>query len=126
MKVSVVGSGFVGATAAYALVPQGVGREVVLVDKNLERAKAEADDIRHAVPFAYPLEVHAGTYEEMAGSRAVVLRRQLLDGRIILCNLSAPIREMFAVCRLVPTESNRVAPFEVAVTRDDALAQLAQ
>ena len=34
---------------------------------------AEADDIRHAVPFAYPLEVRAGTYEEMAGSRAVVL-----------------------------------------------------
>jgi L-lactate dehydrogenase len=73
MKVSVVGSGFVGATAAYALVLQGVGREVVLVDKNLERAKAEADDIRHAVPFAYPLEVRAGTYKEMAGSRAVVL-----------------------------------------------------
>jgi len=73
MKVGVVGTGFVGATAAYALVLQGVGREVVLVDKNLDRAKAEADDIRHAVPFAFPLEVRAGGYEELAGSRVVVL-----------------------------------------------------
>src|SRR4051812_1148576 len=73
MKIGVVGTGYVGATAAYALVLQGVGREVVLVDKNIERAKAEADDIRHAVPFAYPLEVRAGSYEDMAGSRVIVL-----------------------------------------------------
>ena len=73
MKVGIVGSGFVGATAAYALVMQGVGREIVLVDKNMDRAKAEADDIRHAVPFAHPLEVHAGTYEDLAESRVVVV-----------------------------------------------------
>src|SRR6185436_5251118 len=73
MKVGVVGSGFVGATAAYALVMKGVGREVVLVDKNAPRAVAEADDIRHAVPFAHPLEVHSGDYEDLAGSRVVVL-----------------------------------------------------
>jgi L-lactate dehydrogenase len=73
MKVGVVGSGFVGATAAYALVMQGVGREIVLVDKNTNRAIAEADDIRHAVPFANPLEIHAGPYEDLAGCRVVVL-----------------------------------------------------
>jgi len=73
MKVGIVGSGYVGATAAYALVLQGVGREVVLVDKNLDRARAEADDIRHAVPFAHPLEVCAGDYQDLAGSRVVVL-----------------------------------------------------
>src|SRR5438045_6875272 len=73
MKVGVVGSGLVGATAAYALVMRGVGRELVLVDKNAARAAAEADDIRHAVPFAHPLEVRAGSYEDLAGCRAVVL-----------------------------------------------------
>jgi L-lactate dehydrogenase len=73
MKVGVVGSGFVGATAAYALVLRGVGREVVLVDKNAARAEAEADDIRHAVPFAHPLEVRAGGYDALAGCRVVVL-----------------------------------------------------
>jgi L-lactate dehydrogenase len=73
MKVGIVGSGFVGATAGYALVMQGVGREIVLVDKNAARAAAEADDIRHAVPFAHPLNIHAGDYEDLAGCRVVLL-----------------------------------------------------
>src|SRR5580765_4027114 len=73
MKVGIVGSGFVGATAAYALVMRGVGREIVLVDKNAARAAADADDIRHAVPFAHPLEVRAGHYSDLAGCRVVLL-----------------------------------------------------
>jgi len=73
MKVGIVGSGFVGSTAAYALVMQGVGREIVLVDKDANRAEAEADDIRHAVPFAHPLDVRAGIYEDLADCRVVLL-----------------------------------------------------
>src|SRR5687768_4546199 len=73
MKVGVVGSGLVGATAAYALVMRGVGREIVLVDKNEARAVAEADDLRHAVPFAHALEVRAGNYADLTGCRAVLL-----------------------------------------------------
>src|SRR5262245_49519646 len=73
MKVGVVGSGLVGSTAAYALVMRGVGREIVLVDKNEVRAAAEADDIRHAVPFAHALEVRAGNCADLAGCRAVVV-----------------------------------------------------
>ncbi len=73
MKVGIVGSGFVGATAGYALVMSGVGRELVLVDKNTARAEAEAADIRHAVPFAHPLDVRAGSYEDLRGCCAVVI-----------------------------------------------------
>jgi L-lactate dehydrogenase len=73
MKIGVVGAGFVGATAAYALVQQGIGREIVLVDKNGERARAEANDLLHAAPFSHPLQVRAGDYAELAGARAVVL-----------------------------------------------------
>jgi L-lactate dehydrogenase len=73
MKVGIVGSGFVGATAAYAMVMQGVGRKIVLVDRNAARAAAEADDIRHAAPFAHALEVEAGAYADLAGSRVVIL-----------------------------------------------------
>ena len=73
MKVGIVGSGFVGATAGYALVMSGVGRELVLVDRDRARAEAEADDLRHAVPFAHPLQVRAGGYQDLAGCRAVLL-----------------------------------------------------
>jgi hypothetical protein len=71
VKVGRVGSGFVGATAGYALVRSGVGREVVLAGKSHARAEAEADDIRHAVPFAHLLDIRAGGYEDLEGCRAV-------------------------------------------------------
>src|SRR5262245_8097683 len=72
MKVGIVGTGLVGSTAGYALVMKGVGRELVLVDKHAARAQAEADDLRHAVPFAYPLEVRAGDFKDLAGCRVVL------------------------------------------------------
>jgi len=72
-KVGIVGSGFVGSTAAYAMVMSDVGRELVLVDLNQKRAEAEANDIRHAVPFAHPVDVHAGAYADLAGCKAVVI-----------------------------------------------------
>jgi L-lactate dehydrogenase len=73
MKIGIVGSGFVGATAAYALIMRGIGREIVLVDVNPARAQAEADDLFHAVPFAHALDVRAGDYADLAGCRVVIL-----------------------------------------------------
>ncbi|MBL8055908.1 MAG: L-lactate dehydrogenase [Anaerolineales bacterium] len=73
MKIGIVGSGFVGATAAYALLMRGIGREIVLVDVNAARAQAEADDLFHAVPFAHALDVRAGEYVDLAGCRVVIL-----------------------------------------------------
>lgn len=73
MKIGVVGSGLVGSTAAYAMVMRGVGREIVLVDLNRERAQAEADDILHAVPFAHSIEVTAGDYADLAGAQVVLI-----------------------------------------------------
>lgn len=63
----------VGATAAYAMVMRGVGREIVLVDRDPKLAEAQAQDITHATPFAYPLPVRAGDYQALAGASIVVL-----------------------------------------------------
>ena len=63
----------VGSASAYALVMSGVGREIVLVDFNRQRAEAEANDIHHAVPFAHPLTVRAGEYADLDGARVVVI-----------------------------------------------------
>lgn len=95
MKVGIVGSGQVGATAAYAMVMSGVGREIVMVDVSRERAQAQADDISHAVPFANPLDIHAGDYADLAGSRAVVIAagvgRQPGETRVQLLQRNAAI-----------------------------------
>ena len=73
MKIGIVGAGFVGATAAYAMVTSGVGRELVLVDLNRKRAEAEAADILHAVPFAHTLNVRAGDYPDLRGAHVVIM-----------------------------------------------------
>jgi len=52
---------------------QGIGRRIVLVDLNKARAQAEADDIFHAVPFAHPMQVEAGDYSDLVGSRVVII-----------------------------------------------------
>ena len=73
MKVGIIGAGAVGAATAFAMVMRGVAREIVLVDLNLERAQAEADDILHAVPFAHPVRVSAVNYTDLSGSRVVII-----------------------------------------------------
>ena len=52
---------------------RGVGRKIVLVDKNAARAEAEANDLLHAVPFAHPFNIRAGDYVDLAGSQAVII-----------------------------------------------------
>lgn len=73
MRIGIVGTGMVGATAAYAFVMSGVGREVVLVDLNPKRSLAEAQDITHAVPFANPLRIFSGEYQDLAGCKVVIV-----------------------------------------------------
>ena len=73
MKIGIVGTGYVGSTAAFALVMQGVGREIVLVDLDQNRAQAEADDIKHAVPFAEPLKIVSGDYSALKGCSVVIV-----------------------------------------------------
>lgn len=73
MKVGIVGCGFVGSTAAYAMVMAGIGREIVLIDRDQKRSLTEADDISHAVPFAKPLKVTSGSYADLKGSSAVII-----------------------------------------------------
>ncbi|AEB11000.1 L-lactate dehydrogenase [Marinithermus hydrothermalis] len=73
MKVGIVGSGQVGATAAYALALTGVASEIVLVDRDPARARAHAEDILHATPFAHPVRVQAGEYTALEHARIVIL-----------------------------------------------------
>lgn len=73
MKVGIVGSGFVGSTAAYAIALTGGASEVVLVDLDENLARAHAEDILHATPFAQPVRVSAGGYPALRGASVVVL-----------------------------------------------------
>ena len=55
MKIGIVGAGQVGSSAAYAIMLNAVGSEIVLVDLNEKLAEAQATDISHGVPFGSPV-----------------------------------------------------------------------
>lgn len=73
MKVAIVGAGMVGASAAFAMVLRGAASDVVLIDRDPALAEAQAQDIRHATPFAYPARIWAGGFPEAAGAGVIVL-----------------------------------------------------
>jgi malate dehydrogenase len=74
MKTTVVGSGFVGQTAAMRLLEQGLG-DVVLIDIIEGKPQGLALDLRQAAPvIGYePSIVGTNDYAETAGSDVVVI-----------------------------------------------------
>ena len=73
MKVGIVGCGFVGSSAAYAMTLEGSASEIVLVDLNAKLAQAQAEDILHATPFSNPARIMAGDFEALENAKVVVL-----------------------------------------------------
>ncbi len=73
VKIGVVGTGFVGSTFAYTLVLTGLAAEIVLIDKNRAKAEGEEMDLNHAAPFAHPVRIRAGGYEDLAGAVVVCI-----------------------------------------------------
>ena len=73
MKIGIVGTGMVGSAAGYAMALMGVGTQIVLVDADAALARAQAQDIAHAVPFATTVAIHAGDYSDLEDAAVVVI-----------------------------------------------------
>ena len=73
MKIGIVGCGFVGSSVAYAVTLTGAASEIVLIDIHGALARAQAEDILHATPFAAPVRIGAGEYADLADAGVVVL-----------------------------------------------------
>ncbi len=72
-KITVVGTGNVGATIGYTLMVMGLSSEIVFVDINKEKAFGEALDIRQGVPFCHPANIYAGEYADAQDSDIVII-----------------------------------------------------
>lgn len=72
-KITIVGSGSVGATIAYTLTISGIASEIVMIDINGEKALGEALDIRQGTPFCNPTNIYAGRYEDACDSDIVII-----------------------------------------------------
>jgi L-lactate dehydrogenase len=132
MKVGIVGCGLVGSTAAYAMALEGAARDLVLIDLNPAVARAHAEDILHATPFATSVRIAAGDYPDLRGAEAVVLacgvaqrpgetRLQLLERNAeVFRNVLARVMESAPEAILV-VASNPVDVMTQIVTRISGL-----
>lgn len=72
-KCAVIGCGNVGATTAYSLMLSGLFNEIVLLDIDKKRAKGEAEDIAHGIPFNSPVEIYAGDYSDIEDAGIIII-----------------------------------------------------
>lgn len=71
-KISIIGSGRVGAGIAYNIAQNEIVDEVILIDLNPKKAEAEALDISHSLCQKNAI-VRSGTYSDIGGSEVIVI-----------------------------------------------------
>ena len=72
-KAAIIGCGFVGSASAFALMQSGLFSEMVLIDADPMKAEGEALDISHGLPFAKPMQIYAGTYEDIDDAAIIIV-----------------------------------------------------
>ena len=72
-KAAVIGCGFVGSATAFTLMQSKLFSELVLLDVNADKADGEAKDISHGIPFAAPMKVYAGDYDDVEDAAVIIV-----------------------------------------------------
>jgi len=133
MKVGIIGCGFVGSSAAYAMALKGTPSEIVLLDLNKKLGQAQAEDILHATPFSHPVRVAAGDYPQLEGAGVVILacgvgqrpgetRLQLLERNVEVFKKVVPQVLQSAPGALLLVVSNPVDVITQVVTKLSGLS----
>jgi L-lactate dehydrogenase len=73
MKIGIVGAGAVGAACAMATVMRGCASELVLVNRDRDRAKGMATDMDYGAPLSSTTQVIDGDYSDLAGATLVMV-----------------------------------------------------
>lgn len=135
MKVGIVGVGAVGSACALALVMRGAAREIVLVDRTRERARAVATDLRYGTPLSPLVDIRDGEFDDLAGATLVMVTAGINEkaggatdrsdaaGRLKLLEINRGIYEGL-IPRLVETAADAV--ILVVTDPPDPLADIAR
>ena len=59
-KIAIIGLGMVGSSIAFSLMQEGIFSEIVLIDKDRKKAKGEAMDLSHGIPFCESININEG------------------------------------------------------------------
>src|SRR5688572_15145703 len=73
MKVGIVGAGAVGTACMFAMTLRGSAREIVLVNRNCERARGAVADLQYGAVLAPSVSLRPGSYDDLRGAWIVVI-----------------------------------------------------
>lgn len=94
-KISIIGSGFVGSTTAFAIMDAGLVSDIVLVDINRDKSEAEAMDLTHGAAFVKTVNITAGILEDTVGSDLIIITAGIGpkpgESRLDILNKNIPI-----------------------------------
>ena len=91
MKIAILGMGYVGATIAYTLMMKEIGDALILVNRNLQKARSDAIDLQHSQAFT---------------EKAIPISAAPLH--------DPPAADLYILCLSVPYESHFKSRFELA------------
>ena len=73
-KIAIIGCGFVGSSTAFSLVTQGICDEVIMINRNKEKALGEVLDLRDTIKYLdRNVKIRVGDYEDCADADIVVI-----------------------------------------------------
>jgi L-lactate dehydrogenase len=73
MKVGIIGAGGVGSACLLSLIMRGVACQVVVLDKNQERAKGVVADLQYGATLSPAVELLAGDYDNLVDALLVII-----------------------------------------------------
>lgn len=100
-KVAIIGSGYVGAGIAYALMLKDIAREIVLIDTKTDVSNAEMLDIRHGIPNMGSANIYCGDYSDIKDCDLIIItagrNRHVNETRLDLAADNIKISEKIVV-----------------------------
>jgi len=73
MKVAVIGAGAVGSASLLCLVMRGLACEIVVVDRNRQRAQGVVADLQYGATLSPAVVLEAGDYPELTDAVLVII-----------------------------------------------------
>lgn len=73
MKIGIIGAGGVGSACLLSLVMRGIACQVVVIDKNLPRAKGVVADLQYGATLSPAVELRAGDYSDLNDAVLVII-----------------------------------------------------
>lgn len=73
MKIGIIGMGRVGTSVASSVLHMGVARELLVHDRDPERAEGEVLDLGHGNPFYPAADIHMAALDDFVSCDAVVI-----------------------------------------------------